>query len=135
MTIDGQPVANLDSFRVISPEFTFSAPSPWIFGNTGGEGTSVGDGYYLFLTPLSRGTHTIHMGGDFHFSVDEGDPFDFDAFADVTYVITVNDRPPIRRLNRVTKCRSRSFRYLLFSVGFVERCSVIECFLRYQQSL
>ena len=88
-TIDGQPVANLDRFRVISPEFTFSAQSPWIFGDTGGEGTSVGDGYFLLLTPLSTGTHIVHVGGDFHFSVDEGDPFDFDAFADVTFVITV----------------------------------------------
>jgi hypothetical protein len=90
VTIDGEPVENLDSFRVVSPEFTFKAPSPWIFGDTGGEGTSVADGYYLLLTPFSTGTHTIHIEGDFHFSVDEGDPFDFDAVADVTYVITVH---------------------------------------------
>jgi hypothetical protein len=89
VTVDGKPVSNLDRFRVVSPEFTFSAPSPWIFGETGGEGTSVGDGYFLFLTPFSPGTHTVHVSGDFHFSVDEGDPFDFDAFADVTFVITV----------------------------------------------
>jgi hypothetical protein len=89
VTIDGKPVNNLHRYRVVSPEFTFTAPSPWIFGDTGGEGTSVGDGYFLLLTPLSTGTHTIHVGGDFHFSVAEGDPFDFDAVADTTYVITV----------------------------------------------
>ena len=89
VTIDGVPVNNIHRFRVVSPEFTFNAPTPWIFGETGGLGTSVGDGYFILLTPLSTGTHTIHIGGDFHFSVAEGDPFDFDAFADTTYVITV----------------------------------------------
>ena len=41
------------------------------------------------VTPLCKGTHTIHITGAFHFSIAEGDPFDFDAEADVTYYITV----------------------------------------------
>ena len=89
VTIDGASVKNLHRFRVVSPEFTFTAPTPWIFGETGGEGTSVGDGYFLLLTPFSAGTHTIHIGGDFHFSTAEGDPFDLDLVADMTYIITV----------------------------------------------
>jgi len=87
--IDGETVANMDRYRVTSPQFSFVAPTPWIFGETGGRGKSVGDGYYLMLAPLTRGTHTITIGGEFHFSVAEGDPFDFDASADVTYHITV----------------------------------------------
>ena len=87
--IDGEAVPNIDSYRVTSPQFTFNAPTPWIFGETGGRGKSVADGYYVMLSPLSRGTHTIHIGGAFHFAVAEGDPYDFDAEADVTYHITV----------------------------------------------
>lgn len=88
-SIDGEAVSNIDCYRVTSPQFTFNAPSPWIFGETGGRGKSVADGYYVMLTPLSRGTHTLRISGGFHFSIAEGDPFDFDASADVTYHITV----------------------------------------------
>lgn len=88
-TINGESVKNIERYRVTSPEFAFTAPSPWIFGAEGGSGVSVADGYYLMLTPLSVGTHTIQMSGGFHFSVAEGDPFDFDAAADVIYHVTV----------------------------------------------
>ncbi len=88
-TIDGVAVANLLSYRVQSPQFTFTAPTPWIFGDTGGAGNSVSDGYFLMLAPLSMGQHTIHFGGAFHFAVAEGDPFDLDASLDMTYHLTV----------------------------------------------
>jgi len=84
-TLDGVPVENLEAFRSLSQQFTFSAPSPWIFGETGGTGTSVADGYYVFLKPLAPGPHVLHIEGAFHFSVEEGDPFDFDAAIDTTY--------------------------------------------------
>jgi hypothetical protein len=87
--VDGVAIPAIDSYRVTSPQFAFDAPTPWIFGDTGGRGKSVADGYYIMLAPLSRGTHTIRVTGAFHFSVAEGDPFDFDATADVTYYITV----------------------------------------------
>ena len=87
--IDGVAVPNLDSYLFTSPQFSFNAPSPWIFGETGGRGKSVADGYFVMVTPLCKGTHTIHITGAFHFSIAEGDPFDFDAEADVTYYITV----------------------------------------------
>jgi hypothetical protein len=90
-TLDGAPVANLDDFRFLSPQFTFSAPSPWIFGETGGTGTSVADGYYVFLKPLAAGEHVLHLEGAFHFAVAEGDPFDFDAAIDMTYNLTQLD--------------------------------------------
>ncbi|CAE6825022.1 hypothetical protein [Paraburkholderia haematera] len=66
-TIDGVSVANIRAYRTTIGPFSFSAPSPWIFGNTGGKGTSVADGYYLLLEPLSAGLHTIHYGGKFVF--------------------------------------------------------------------
>jgi hypothetical protein len=90
-TIDGQAVANLDAFRFLSPQFTFSAPTPWIFGNTGGTGTAVSDGYFLMLRPLSSGSHTLRCGGAFHFSVAEGDPFDADFGFGNTYHLTVKE--------------------------------------------
>jgi hypothetical protein len=92
-TIDGVPVANLGAFRFQSPQFTFSAPSPWIFGDTGGTGTTVADGYYVFLHRLHAGQHVLHYGGTFHFAVAEGDPFDYDAAVDMTYNLTQLGRP------------------------------------------
>jgi hypothetical protein len=90
-TIDGQAVANLRSFRFVSSQFTFSAPTPWFFGDTGGTGTAVSDGYFLMLKPLSSGTHTLSCSGVFHFSVAEGDPFDADFGFGNTYYLTVEE--------------------------------------------
>ena len=88
-SVDGVAVAKLSAYQIESPQFTFTAPSPWIFGDTGGTGTSVAGGYYIFLAPLSAGKHTIHFGGAFHFAVSEGDDFDFDASLDMVYKLTV----------------------------------------------
>ena len=74
-TIDGEAVANLGSFRFPSPQFTFQAPTPWIFGDTGGSGTSVSDGYFVMLKPLSPGTHTLSCGGAFDFGFGVGNTY------------------------------------------------------------
>ena len=87
--IDGVPVQNLDRYRFVSPQFEFTAPTPWIFGNVGGIGTSVGDTYFVMLTPLPVGKHTIHFGGAVHFSVANGDPFDADFGFENTFHLTV----------------------------------------------
>ena len=89
--IDGVPVENLDAYRFVSPQIAFTAPTPWAYGAVGGPGTSVGDGYFLLLKPLSKGSHTIHFGGTSHFSEAEGDPFTADFGIDTTYRITVGD--------------------------------------------
>lgn len=60
--IDGMPMEDLARYRFASPQFGFTASTPWIFGGVGGPGTAVGDGYYLLLRPLSKGRHTIHFG-------------------------------------------------------------------------
>lgn len=87
-TIDGQAVGNIGDFRVDSPQFTFNAPTPWLFGAAGGTGTAVVDGYYVMLERLPKGEHTIHYGGAFHFTLAE-DGFDLDLPVDMTYHVTV----------------------------------------------
>ena len=89
LEIDGVPVKDIQNYRFVSPQYTFTAPTPWIFGDVGGTGTSVSDGYYVMLSPLSKGQHTLHYGGSFHFSIAEGDEFDADFGIDTTYHITV----------------------------------------------
>jgi hypothetical protein len=87
--IDGMPVRNINAFRFSTPQIRFTAPTPWIFGSTGGTGTSVGDGYYLMLDRLSRGKHTIHYGGTFHFDAGEIGPDPVDLVKDITIDLTV----------------------------------------------
>ena len=88
--IDGAPVQNLAAYRVVSPQFSFTAPDPNILlVPGGGPGTAVADGYYVMLAPLSKGVHTIRIRGALHLSVAEGDPFDLDLPSDATFSITV----------------------------------------------
>ena len=84
-SVDGDPVKNIENFRVTSPQFSFTAPTPWIFGATGGTGTATGVGYFVMLPPLSAGTHIIHYTGAFKFSEA---PEDYIGM-DVTYHVTV----------------------------------------------
>ncbi len=84
--VDGKAVKQMDRYRFLSDQFTFSAPTPWIFGDVGGTGTSVADGYYVMVRPLSVGSHTIHFSGAFDFGTDGLLPLD------VTYNIQVS--PP-----------------------------------------
>ncbi|MCL4788714.1 MAG: hypothetical protein KJ070_18290 [Verrucomicrobia bacterium] len=89
-SVDGKPVKHIERFRVQSPQFSFTAPDPWIFSPApGGEGTAVADGYFVMLPPLSKGKHTIRITGSFHFDAGElgDDPVDFGL--DVTYHINV----------------------------------------------
>jgi len=89
--VDGVAVSNLANYRVESPQFSFTAPEPWIFSPApGGEGTAVADGYFVMLAPFYGGTHTIHLTGLIHFSIAEGDPFDGDFSLDVTYNVISN---------------------------------------------
>lgn len=84
-SVDGKAVENIGDFRVTSPQFSFTAPTPWIFGATGGTGTATGVGYFVMLPPLSVGTHAIHYTGAFKFS---DDPADYIG-VDMTYNVTV----------------------------------------------
>jgi hypothetical protein len=87
--LDGSPVANIGAYRFVSPQYEFDAPTPWLFGDVGGQGTSVVDGYYVMLTPLSVGQHTVHFGATFHFAAGELGPDPVDLPIDMTYHLTV----------------------------------------------
>jgi hypothetical protein len=86
--IDGVPVENLQQYRVVSPQFVFTAPTPWIYGIHGGTGTSVGDGYFLLISPFQSGQHTIRYGGAFEWRM-ASDGFEAYYPMEMTYVLTV----------------------------------------------
>ncbi|HEX7861905.1 MAG TPA: hypothetical protein VF773_16335 [Verrucomicrobiae bacterium] len=93
VTINGVPVTNLEEFRFSTPQFEFTAPTPWIFGETGGTGTAVGDGYFLMLE-LPKGHHTIHYGGTFRFAPGELFPDYLEEIVlekDITIELTVGE--------------------------------------------
>jgi len=87
--IDGVPVKNLGAYRVVSPQFDFNAPTPWVWGAIGGYGTGVGDGYFVMVDSFSKGKHTIQYGGTFHFEPGELADEAVDLPHDVTLELTV----------------------------------------------
>ena len=84
--IDGEPVQDLDSYRVLSPEFKLELPDDNIFGVPAGiYEPAASDGVFLMLAPLQAGfqrarnkSHTIRFHARFP-----------DSEVDVTYYITV----------------------------------------------
>ncbi|MEY2409136.1 MAG: hypothetical protein QOF48_1806 [Verrucomicrobiota bacterium] len=62
-SIDGVPVADIRSYRALSPEpFSIMFPPDAVFGIPAGiYYPQVADGYWLMLTPLPKGTHTIRV--------------------------------------------------------------------------
>ena len=89
--VDGVPVENMQDYRFSTPQFEFTAPTPWMFGATGGTGTAVGDGYFLLFPSLSKSTHTIHYGGTFHFEPGELADEALDFVKDITIELTVGN--------------------------------------------
>jgi hypothetical protein len=74
LIIDGNPVSNLDRFRVSSQVFTFTVVANNPFGLPAPSGPqftlpattrSVADGYWVLIQPLSPGIHTVSFGGEF----------------------------------------------------------------------
>src|SRR5260370_27171253 len=55
-TIDGRSVMNITTFRTLTEQFSFFAPTPWVFNNVGGKGTAVGGGLLPMLAPLFPGS-------------------------------------------------------------------------------
>lgn len=80
VTIDGEVLRNLESYRASSPNFTFVAPDNNVLGVSAGTGQSVGDGFYLMLAPLSAGRHTVNFTGSFPA---------FSFTIETTYILTV----------------------------------------------
>ena len=86
-TLDGNALSNPHAYRKATAQFSFDAPSPWLFGDSGGTGTAVGSGYHFFLKELAPGQHTLRFTGQYLFTL-ANDGFDLEAYVDMTYVIT-----------------------------------------------
>lgn len=75
VTIDGQSVPDLNSYRAIGERFSYTTGPDHIWGYRQGMRVAdvVSDGYYLGLKPLSKGAHTIRIKGavadEFHLDV------------------------------------------------------------------
>jgi hypothetical protein len=94
-SIDGHPLSNLESYRAISPVFSYTLPPSPDNLIDAAFGVSlpgpcwpsltvtpaVADGFYIMLTPLTAGSHSINFGGS-----GPGGGFTLD----VTYNLTVN---------------------------------------------
>ncbi|OUL70969.1 hypothetical protein [Paraburkholderia hospita] len=94
VTIDNVPVNDIESYRVSTDRFTFTAAFRWVFGlpeQIYGTGTGAADGYYLMLRPLPAGPHTIHYGGRFHYLPNDFGPGTSppDYVVDVTLLVTI----------------------------------------------
>ena len=63
VTIDGQAVPALRDYRVASPPFRFTTPAhDNVLGLEGvTSGKSATDGYWIMLSALRPGTHTVHF--------------------------------------------------------------------------
>jgi hypothetical protein len=67
VTLDGQPIGDLLSFRAQSQPggFTLKVPNPSFLTDlglpAGDRFPTVGDGYFLFLKPLEPGVHTLTL--------------------------------------------------------------------------
>jgi hypothetical protein len=81
-SIDGVPLTGLSAYRATSSMFTFTA-DPALASLPGGDPCVTGSpqpgvsvGYWLLLTPLTPGTHTLHFGAP-------------NMGQDLTYILTV----------------------------------------------
>lgn len=61
--IDGEEILITERNRVRTNPFEFTFPSNNIYGVGSGPTKGVGDGYWVFLKPMSSGIHTIRTSG------------------------------------------------------------------------
>jgi hypothetical protein len=62
-TIDSIQLSDLEKCRVQTRPFDVTFPEDNIWGVKAGPTRAAADGYWLFLRPLSKGKHTIHIYG------------------------------------------------------------------------
>ncbi len=87
-TVDGMEIQNLmDDYRFPSPIFSFHGATPGIFAPMyeGRRSVAFSDGWWVMLTPLHPGSHTIHFYG--HLYIKEWKKYEF--VTDTTYHLTV----------------------------------------------
>jgi hypothetical protein len=96
VTVDGRHVKNLMKYRAMSGLYQLWWPvdnvidlPPISLTDPKATTTSVSDGYWIMLAPLSRGTHHLHWSGATVVSVANGDDFDATWAQDITYTVHV----------------------------------------------
>jgi hypothetical protein len=82
--VDGKALTNLTHYRAVSPPFDFTAVAGNPFGLPAEQSHAVADGFWIILTPLSPGTHTIHFTATVPFP-----ELNFTFNTDTTYHLTV----------------------------------------------
>lgn len=65
--VDGVTLQNLPNYRAVSPPFDFTAAVGNPFMVPVGPSHGVADGFWIILTPLSPGMHTIHFAASVPF--------------------------------------------------------------------
>jgi hypothetical protein len=63
LSIDGQDIKNLTSYRVTSSLFNVTFPDNNVFGVDSGPTQAVSDGYFVMLKPFPAGEHQIKFSG------------------------------------------------------------------------
>jgi hypothetical protein len=87
VTVDGAPLQHLQNTSVQSPVYTFTSADTFSILGLVGTGSSVSDGYWVLLNPLSPGKHTIHFEGAGVAPDINGSPYN--NYQNVTYKLTV----------------------------------------------
>jgi len=82
--VDGVKLQNLPNYRAVSPPFDFTAVDGNPFSVPVGPSHAVADGFWIILTPLSPGMHTIHFAATVPFP-----EINFKLQEDTTYKLMV----------------------------------------------
>jgi hypothetical protein len=90
VTVDGEELYDLQDHRAQSSIFNFTLPDDDVFDEDATVGSSVSDGYYVWLKPLQPGIHTIHFEG----ACAVGSLCEGFLSQNVTYIITVPNTTP-----------------------------------------
>lgn len=86
VVVDGQELQDLGDYRFTSPIFSFTGASPGIFSTPdkewyeGYRELAFADGYWIMVSPLPAGSHTIHFEAEMPI---------YNFRVDVTYYLTV----------------------------------------------
>lgn len=93
--VDGVTLQNLPNYRAVSPPFDFTTVAGNPFGLCPVDGPcpltsrAVADGFWIILTPLSPGAHTIHFAATVPFPNVNPPATPFTLTVDTTYNLTV----------------------------------------------
>jgi hypothetical protein len=93
--VDGVTLQNLLNFRAVSPPFTFTTVGGNPFRLCPADGScpltsrAVADGFWIILTPLSPGMHTIHFAATVPFPNVNPPAMPFTFTTDATYHLMV----------------------------------------------